>query len=178
MEQTEGPRERLVTSTLWLLQERGVHGTGVAEVLSRSRTARGSIYQHFPAGKADLVRAAAERASDNVVAWTDAQRGLTAAEQLDAMVDRWVRVLERHDFGLGCPLAAVATDSPDEPALATVGRAFETWTRLLAESLDGDHDLAVLMVSALEGAILQCRASRSVQPLEAVRRRLTVLLAA
>ncbi len=177
MEQTAGPRDRLVASTLSLLQERGVHGTGVAEVLARSGTARGSIYQHFPAGKSDLVRAAAERASDNVVAWTHAQRGLTASEQLDAMVDRWVRVLERHDFALGCPLAAVATDSPDEPALTTVGRAFEAWTGRLAASLDGDRDLAVLMISALEGAILQCRAMRSVEPLEAVRRRLQLLLA-
>ena len=51
-----GPRERLIASAIDLVRARGVDGTGLAELLEHSGTARRSIYQHFPGGKAEAAR--------------------------------------------------------------------------------------------------------------------------
>ncbi|RYJ06528.1 MAG: TetR/AcrR family transcriptional regulator [Actinomycetales bacterium] len=169
-----GARDRLVTATIALLRERGVHGTGVAEVLERSGTARGSLYQHFPGGKADLVveatRSAGRRAARHVGQTSDG----TPGSLLDALVDWWVATLTKHDFGRGCPVAAAALDDTDEVTDAA-GRVFTGWTeeltRALAEGRDAEESrrLAGFVISSLEGALLQCRALRSTRPLEDAR---------
>ncbi|KQY60301.1 hypothetical protein ASD11_12650 [Aeromicrobium sp. Root495] len=169
-----GARDRLVEATITLLRERGVHGTGVAEVLERSGTARGSLYQHFPGGKADLVaeatRSAGRRAARHVARTSDG----TAGSLLDALVDWWVATLTKHDFGRGCPVAAAALDETGATTDAA-GRVFTGWTDELAGLLGQDRDpeearrLAGFVVSAVEGALLQCRALRSTVPLEDAR---------
>ncbi|MGL5445276.1 MAG: TetR family transcriptional regulator, partial [[Mycobacterium] stephanolepidis] len=45
-EVTPGPRQRLIDSAIAMMRERGVYGTGLADLLKRSGTARNSIYQH------------------------------------------------------------------------------------------------------------------------------------
>src|SRR5258707_14677389 len=54
-----GPRARLIASTISTVQEQGVHAAGLAELLKRSNASRNSLYQHFPAGKSELVENAA-----------------------------------------------------------------------------------------------------------------------
>lgn len=169
-----GARDRLVTATITLLRERGVHGTGVAEVLERSGTARGSLYQHFPGGKTDLVveatRSAGRRAARHVGQTSDG----SPASLLDALVDWWEATLTQHDFGRGCPVAAAALDDTGEVTDAA-GQVFVAWTdeltRVLAEDRDADEArrLAGFVISALEGALLQCRALRSTAPLKDAR---------
>lgn len=171
-----GARDRLVSATITLLRERGVHGTGVAEVLERSGAARGSIYQHFPGGKEDLVveatRSAGRIAARHVASTSDG----TAASTLDALVDWWRATLVRHDFGRGCPVAAAALD--DSPAVLDAAASVLTeWSDLLARVLmtepglddDAAHRLAGFTIAAVEGALLQCRAQRSTAPLEDAR---------
>jgi TetR/AcrR family transcriptional regulator, lmrAB and yxaGH operons repressor len=55
-------RERMVSSAVILLAERGFHGASLAKVLAGSGAPRGSIYHHFPDGKDQLVAAAVEAA--------------------------------------------------------------------------------------------------------------------
>ena len=49
-----GTRERMVFSAMQLFRRHGYNGTGFREVVAHSRTPRGSIYHHFPEGKAEL----------------------------------------------------------------------------------------------------------------------------
>ena len=53
-------RDRLVTTATRLFRQRGYDGTGVAEILAEAGVPKGSLYHHFPQGKADLACAAAD----------------------------------------------------------------------------------------------------------------------
>src|SRR5947199_4686337 len=94
--QQEHPRERMVRSALLLMGEQGIEATSFSQVLERSGAPRGSIYHHFPGGKAQLVEEATRYAGDIVV------NILTAAlahddpiAGIDAIADFWRTVL--HD---------------------------------------------------------------------------------
>ncbi|CPZ98851.1 Putative transcriptional regulator%2C TetR family [Mycobacteroides abscessus] len=114
-EVASGPRQRLIDSAIAMMRERGVHATGLADLLKRSGTARNSIYQHFPEGKAELIAAAEREASDLANGFLDALRARGDAEYLlTRFIAWWVNQLEAHDFDTGCPHAAAALAGPGE----------------------------------------------------------------
>lgn len=155
-------------ATLELVRERGVEGTSVADVLERSGAARGSLYQHFPDGKAGLVVAAVEAAGRHLAALVE--DASSTAEAVTALVDFWEGELERHDGRLGCPVVAASVDAhPDvrDAATRVLGRLQEGLTRLTADP----HE-AGFVLSAVEGALVRSRLERSAVPLHEVRTRL------
>ncbi len=160
--------------TAALLRRHGVHGTGIAEVLARSGTARQSIYQHFPGGKAELVVAATRRAGEFIVDLSDDD---DPHAHVDARIDWWIGQLERHDYALGCPIAAAALAGPDSPTIvAAASEVFDDWTERFASLLiaagadpEAATSLARFQLSAMEGAIMLARARRSTTPLDDVR---------
>lgn len=175
-----GARDRIVTATIALVRERGVHGTGVAEVLERSGAARGSIYQHFPAGKpalvAEAVRVAGQHLERLMTDGAAAAPEQPAIAMLEALLDWWEREIRRHGGALGCPIAAAAVD--DDPVVNAAAQAvFERLHALLSETT-GDPSGASVALSAVEGAILRSRVARDPEPLDDVRRHLTGLLGA
>src|SRR5438093_11249096 len=48
-------RARMVWSAATLIRERGIHGTGLREVVAHSGGPRGSLGRFFPGGKTQLV---------------------------------------------------------------------------------------------------------------------------
>ncbi|TCO59522.1 TetR/AcrR family transcriptional regulator [Actinocrispum wychmicini] len=182
---TPGPRERLITSAIALVRERGVHATGLTDLLEHSGTARGSIYQHFPGGKTELVEAATLVAGKQMDALL---RSLTTTRSpqawLDGLIQWWRDVLETTSFRAGCPVAAAALASSDEPTLhEAAAEVFNAMRSRLAGALaqaglaaDTAGSLAGFVVSALEGAIIQARATRSTRPLDDARTHLGELL--
>ncbi|WP_183094401.1 TetR/AcrR family transcriptional regulator [Nocardioides stalactiti] len=182
-----GPRERLLASAITLVRQRGVAGTGLNDLLAHSRTARGSIYQHFPGGKDELVAASTRLAGQVVVG-----RAARAAELDDPVaivhqvVERARRGLLEHDFGLGCPIVAAAVSGPDhDPAVRAAAETLDRWVEVLCDGLERTglerrtaEGVASLVVSAVEGALLHARAARSVVPLDHVEEQLTFLVQA
>lgn len=183
---TTGPRQRLIENAIVMMRERGVHATGLADLLKRSGTARNSIYQHFPEGKAELLAAAELAASELANGFLDALRARGDSEYLiTKFIAWWVNQLETHDFDTGCPHAAAALAGPGEAQIrAAANEAFVGMRARLAESfrdsgvIDGAETLASLAVSAIEGALLQAQAAQSVQPLRDVELELIALLRA
>lgn len=180
-----GPRERLISTAITMVQERGVHATGLADLLKRSSAARNSIYQHFPGGKEELMVAATETASRRVCARIDRLAvENTPAGVVSAMIRRWIADLEYADYDTGCPIAAAALASPDETAIRTA--AAEAFAELRARISATLQDAGVareiadvrasVAISAIEGALLQARAARSAQPLRDVETVLVDLL--
>jgi AcrR family transcriptional regulator len=173
-----GSHERMVRSAALLFRERGYSGTAFSDVIAHSGAPRGSIYHHFPGGKAQLAQEAvawaaaaiAERLDEALAAERD------AAGVLRAFLAPWREVLARSDFRAGCPLVAITVETDVPPALrASVAEAFGGWERLLAARLRGagiapprSRTLAALTLSAIEGAVLLCRARRDTAPLDAV----------
>ncbi len=171
-------RERMVQSAAVLMREHGLAGTSFREVLEHSGAPRGSIYHHFPEGKSQLaeeaVRAAAAFGHGLI------ERGAAEGDPVAALrlfVEFWRATLESSDYRAGCPVVAVAVEAgADEPRLtAAAAAAFESWRDALVESLRARgasptkaQRQATLVVAGVEGAVVLCRAQRSIQPLEDV----------
>src|SRR3954469_1568181 len=111
------PRKRMIRSAALLIRERGVEATSFSDVLEHSGAPRGSIYHHFPGGKAQLVEEATRWAGDFIARAQIAslQDGDPVAA-VDAAIARWRDVLGETDFAAGCPVAAVTVDGDRLPA--------------------------------------------------------------
>jgi AcrR family transcriptional regulator len=168
-------REKMVQSATLLIRERGLTGTSFRDVVEHSGAPRGSIYHHFPGGKAELAEEAVALAG-KVGRRLVAQPGEASdpVEALRSFIRMWRHTLESTDFRAGCPVVAVATEAGDEaPQLGeAAAAAFESWQRELAAALRNagaqaprGRRLAALTVAAVEGAVVLCRASRSSRPL-------------
>ncbi len=180
---------RLLATTATLLRERGYHGAGLSEILSDSGVPKGSLYHHFPAGKAELAAASLRLTGGRLVARLEqfADRAGSVADGVRAFCDMYIAELRASDFRRGCPLATVALESAnlDEGVRDEVGAAMAAMVDLLAGRIAAEapqaHDprgLATEVVATVEGALLLAKATRSTEPVETVRDRLTARITA
>ena len=182
------PRERMVISAALLIRERGAHPTAIADVLEHSGAPRGSAYHYFPGGRTQLLCEAIDYAGDHVAA--KISNAARARDALDDLVENYREQLIGSDYRAGCPVVAVTVeagdpDKPDtaSPVIARAAAAFARWTDLIAQRLMADgiaapraEELAMLVTTSIEGAIVVARASRDVKPLDLVHRQLDALL--
>jgi TetR/AcrR family transcriptional repressor of lmrAB and yxaGH operons len=172
-------RTRMIETTARLLQHRGYHGTSMSEILAASDAPRGSLYFHFPGGKEQLAieatRAAVDEATQALAAMLAQSK--TAAAGVRAYAEAAAELMKQSDFTFGCPVSPVILDASGGVAdLAALCReAFETWTGMIAAALAAAGlpkgraaALALLSVTAIEGALLAARAYRDVKPLMTV----------
>ena len=173
-------RARMVQSAATLIRERGIHGTGLREVVAHSGGPRGSLGRFFPGGKTQLVTEAIDVALVDL--FGDLEHTLgdaeTFPEAISVVVAPWRRLLVDHDFALGCPLAATICDAADNDSLRThVRDAFAGWrapvvdayARFGASPAEAEAHATVLL-AALEGALILARAQRNIEPLDTVER--------
>jgi AcrR family transcriptional regulator len=177
----------MVRGAAELLRRRGYSGTGFREVIELTGAPRGSIYHHFPGGKAELageavgyVGSLARETIEGSLADGDPIAALRAFVQL------WRADFERSGYRAGCPIVAVAVESHDEAPelLDAAADAFAQWESAFAGALrragvarGRAQRLASLVVSAVEGAIVVSRARRDPGPLLDVARELEATLA-
>jgi AcrR family transcriptional regulator len=180
-------KQKMIQSAAVLFREQGYSGTGFRDVVEHSGAPRGSIYHHFPGGKAQLAGETVRYASDVVA--TRIERATGAGDPVAALrayIAGWRATLERSGFKAGCPIVAVAVEATEQPELAeAVVEAFERWERMFAKVLREAGvgraraaRLATLTVSAIEGAVVLCRARRDAVPLDDVGRELETMIAA
>jgi TetR/AcrR family transcriptional repressor of lmrAB and yxaGH operons len=178
----------MVQATVGLLRERGLHGTGMMDVLERSQAPRGSLYFHFPGGKAQLASEALSVTAEAIGDWLRRHlaEGPDVVTAVTVWLDRYATELERNGFSRGCPIAGVALDiGPEDEGLRQVcASALGGWTRLFADALRregrsiGEADqLAQTILAMLEGALMMARIQRSLAPIRSVQAALGVMLA-
>ncbi|WP_458316027.1 TetR/AcrR family transcriptional regulator [Mycolicibacterium brisbanense] len=182
------PRERMVASAALLIRERGAHPTAIADVLQHSGAPRGSAYHYFPGGRSQLLCEAIDYANDQIAARIAKADSATAL--LDGMIVGFRKQLLNSEFRAGCPVVAVAVEAgdPDDtaaPVRERAGAAFDRWTGQIVERLRNDgvasdraEQLAMLIISSIEGAVVIARATRDVKPLDLIHRQLREQLAA
>jgi TetR/AcrR family transcriptional repressor of lmrAB and yxaGH operons len=185
MTETATPRTRMIESAALLMRERGVQATSFSEVLARSGAPRGSIYHHFPGGKAQLIEEATRYAGEFTAAGLIAaleQPDPTAAIHL--FVGMWKRILSRSDFEAGCPVVAATLDGEPSARIAAAA-AFAHWETLLSDAFvrrglipERALSLATIFLASIEGAVVLSRAQQSAAPLERVAPELERLLVA
>lgn len=182
-------RTRMIETTARLLQHRGYHGASLNEILEASGAPRGSLYFHFPGGKEQLAieatRAAVDEATQALAAVLAQSK--TAAAGVRAYAEAAAQLMRESDYTFGCPVSPLILDASGGVAeLAKLCRdAFETWTGMIAAALNAAGlpkaraaSLALLSVTAIEGALLAARAYRDIKPLMTVGAELEAVLTA
>jgi len=175
------PRERMVRSAAQLIRRKGVSGTGMREIVTEADAPRGSLQHYFPGGKEELVSDALLWMGDVAARRTkrclSELKSRTPSALLASIVDTWRRDLTNEEFSAGCPLVAAAADTAatSERLRQVLGRAFDGWLEPLSESLvdlgvpiDRSDNLAIVIISALEGAIILARIRRDLTPFDAL----------
>jgi AcrR family transcriptional regulator len=174
----------MIVSAALLMREHGVEATSFSEVIARSGAPRGSIYHHFPGGKAQLIEEATRYAGEFTAA------GLVAAlgeddpvSAVHAFAGTWTEILRRSDFGAGCPVVAATLEGERTPAVRdAAGVAFTSWEEPIAAALaprtgpERAASIATLFVAAIEGAVIVARAQRSTEPVQRVAGELELVL--
>jgi AcrR family transcriptional regulator len=179
----------MVRSAMALVCRQGVSGTGLRDVVAHAGAPRGSLQHYFPGGKEQLVGEALALAGTTASRTVGRLAGtpVRAADVLAAMVGAWRRWLTETGYAQGCPVVAAVADTTvgSEGLRAATERAFGTWQEAVEDALtragvpaERAPGLAVLLISALEGAIVLARSRRSLAPLDDVQRELTPLLEA
>jgi AcrR family transcriptional regulator len=164
-------RDRILFATAELFRRQGYNGTGLKQVVAEADAPFGSLYHHFPGGKAELgdevIRKAGAFFQFMVTAVYDEVDG-TAEDAIRACFAGAAETLEATDYEDACPIATVALEvaSTDDQLRQATADVFEQWTVALTERL-GDRDKALAVIAALEGAFILCRASRVTAPMHA-----------
>jgi AcrR family transcriptional regulator len=175
----------MIVSTALLIRERGARATSLDLILEHSGAPRGSIYYHFPGGREQLLREATEYAGDYVARRLEREIPGDPLAALDAQFEKYRTALLESDFRAGCPVVAVAIESPGEgPDLRDCAlAAFDRWRQAIARALERagigaarSDELAMHAVAAFEGGIILSRAYRDLEPLERVRNELRQLV--
>ena len=183
------PRERMVRSAAQLIRRKGVSGTGMREIVTEADAPRGSLQHYFPGGKEELVSDAllwmGDVSARRVKRCLRELESRTPSALLVAIVETWQRDLTVEKFSAGCPLVAAVADTAgtSDQLREVLQRAFDGWLEPLSEGLvelgvplERADNLAVVIISALEGAIILARVRRDVTAFDALVTELGPLL--
>jgi len=171
-------RERILDVSADLFRRQGLAGTGIKQILRGADAPFGSLYHHFPGGKDELAAETIKRAgaqyaelvAGKLLAGPDLPRNIR-----DAFASAGQTLVDT-DYADACPIETVALEvaSTNEPLRLATAEVFESWLSGLSALLEANgvsksaaRSLAHVILSALEGAFVFARASRSTDALAA-----------
>jgi TetR/AcrR family transcriptional repressor of lmrAB and yxaGH operons len=179
MAQRSDAKLKMVKAARQLIRERGYHATALSDVLELSAAPRGSVYFHFPGGKTELaveaVKAFAREQADLIE--RAAEGSDSAVELISAYVTRARENLVKSNYAEGCTIAPLVLEGARESELlANAGSAaFSVIIESLAfqfaffgMSRSSARELAEVVVSSVEGALVTARAFRSPAPFDSM----------
>ena len=184
---TEGTRARIIATTVELMEAQGYHATGLNQILQQSAAPKGSLYHHFPGGKEELAAEAISAAGQALTNHLDAiiMESADFGMVLSLLTSFFRERLQTSEFQKGCPLATVTLEiaAISDPVQNACRAVYHTWQAriehlLIASGCEPARApaRALFALSAIEGALLLCRAERSTRPLEQVVEELRLLL--
>ncbi|MDT3430797.1 TetR/AcrR family transcriptional regulator [Stenotrophomonas maltophilia] len=176
-------RQRVVVAAAEMLARHGLNATSIREMVKRAQAPFGSTYHHFPGGKHQVISEAVVFAGERVQRQLENHLCEGVRQGLPAFLDFWREILLRSDFRQGCPVMAAVVEEPIDgevlAALEAASQTFGHWRQILSASLRSHghtaidaSQLATLIVASIEGAIVLCRAERSIAPFDHVARQL------
>jgi TetR/AcrR family transcriptional repressor of lmrAB and yxaGH operons len=156
MPRPDRSRAALVESAALLFRRQGYAATGVNQILESADVKAGSLYHHFPDGKAELAAAVVDGVGGDI---TRLLRAFLASGAAPAdIVCRWIDLLAdglEGDQRDGCPIEPIATESVHASPVvrAASARAFEGWIAAVAERLTADGFSVDSAMSTAQGVI-------------------------
>jgi TetR/AcrR family transcriptional regulator, transcriptional repressor for nem operon len=174
-------RDRLVEAARVLFWEHGYTATGIAQILEEADAGSGSLYYFFPT-KEDLLLAVLEWYRENLgpaVVEPVLARVSDPIERIFGILDGYRQGLLATDFHRGCPIGNLALELADSHPAARELLAvnFTGWRKAiercladaagrLPDSVDREQ-LALFVLTTMEGAVMLARTYRSVEPYDA-----------
>lgn len=171
-------KERIRDVTAELFRHQGYNATGVKRIVAEAGAPFGSLYHHFPGGKQQL--------GEEVIRWSGARYGELLPAVFDTAPDvatgtEWffagaAQTLAETGYEDACPIATVALEvaSTSEPMRIATAEVFESWVAAMAGRFAAagieearSRELALATLSALEGAFVLGRATRSTESMQA-----------
>jgi TetR/AcrR family transcriptional repressor of nem operon len=176
-------RERIVEAARFLFWEKGYAATGLAELLARAGANSGSFY-HFFESKDSVLRTVLEtyrELLDPLVIRPTFDAHAQPIDRIFALLDGYRQRLVSTDCQYGCPIGRLALELDPEnvPAHKLIAENFTAW-RSAVEScvreagIPNPGSVAAFVLSVMEGAVMQSRAYRSVEPYDACVRQLRI----
>jgi TetR/AcrR family transcriptional repressor of nem operon len=184
--QTSPTAERLIFAAMRLFAEKGYGSTSVADILREAGANSGSLYHAFPT-KQDLLVAVLEmyRAGIHPMLLAPAWEGVAdPIERIFALLARYRQALVESDCLYGCPIGSLALEihEPDPPVREALAANFEGWTGHVQACLQAAADrlprgtdtrgLAQLILTVMEGGVMQSRTHRDLEAYDAGVRQL------
>jgi len=171
-------KARIVNTSAELFRRQGYTGTGLKQIVAGASAPFGSVYHFFPGGKeqlgAEVIAVSGRFYQELVEAVWDA-----AADPVQSVADVFAgaaETLRQTDYADACPIATVALEvaSTNEVLREATARVFAAWIdsgaeRFLAAGIGPAEarELAIAVISLLEGAFVLSRAARTTEALEA-----------
>lgn len=189
MTKTRGDtRARILRTAADLFQRQGYGATGLNQVLAESGAPKGSLYFHFPQGKEQLAAEAVALAGGEMgarMASVMASAGGAEAAVL-GVGELLAQGLRESGFRDGCPVATVALEQAggEGPISDVCQGTYDAWLSGLTEALRGwgaadeeAPELAELVMSSLQGALLLAQVRRDTAVITSVARRVGSVVA-
>jgi TetR/AcrR family transcriptional regulator, transcriptional repressor for nem operon len=173
-------RERIVAGAAALIYERGVASTSLDDIMAATRTSKSQLYHYF-ADKDALVLEVIRRQLDETITGQETElRQLRTWEGLRRWRNHLVRGTRLTKGVGGCRLGSLASELADrsETAREALATCFAEWEGYFVDgftamrqdgliSPDADPaELAVTVMTALQGGLLLAQTTRDVRPLE------------
>jgi AcrR family transcriptional regulator len=174
-------RERIVMAAMELFWEKGYGSTSIADILKKAGANSGSLYHFFPA-KQDVLTAVLDAYHHGIrpmlldPAWQGVDDPM---ERIFVLLGRYRQFLIDTDYFYGCPIGSLALElhEPDPAVRERLVANFSAWTDAVEECLAAAPDrlppdidtkaLAQFVLTTMEGAVMQARTFRSLQPFDA-----------
>jgi AcrR family transcriptional regulator len=164
-----------VDATAECFRRQGYTGTGLKQIAGDAGAAFGSVYHFFPGGKEQLG-AEVIRWSGRMYLQLFVEIAAQAPDVVSAVGDFFngaAEHLEETDYADACPIATVALEvaSTNDVLRQATADVFESWITAATEYFVSAgiarvraRDLALCMLSLLEGAFVFSRAMRTPEP--------------
>lgn len=169
-------KDRILDTTAELFRRQGYTGTGMKQIAAEASAPFGSVYHFFPGGKEELG-AEVIRGSGRMYMQLFAAVIAESDDVLDAMHGFFAgagETLRETDYADACPIATVALEvaSTNETLRLATADVFGEWidgaTQYFAYAgipRPRARELALAMLSLLEGAFIFSRALRTTEPM-------------
>jgi TetR/AcrR family transcriptional regulator, transcriptional repressor for nem operon len=173
-------RARIVDAAASLVYERGTAGTSLDDVMAATGTSKSQLYHYF-ADKDALICEVIKAQLGRIIAAQEAGlHEVSSWEGLQRWCDHFVTATRATEGAGGCPLGSLVGELADqsEPARRVLAQCFAEWQSYLSEGFEAMRsngelaaqadpaELALTVMSALQGGLLMAQATRSARPLE------------
>jgi AcrR family transcriptional regulator len=160
----EASHERIVSVAARAIRRSGYDGTGVADIMKEAGLTHGAFYAHFASREAMLAEAATRACTESAAVIAGVAAGSPPEQAMAAMLRAYLSPEHREQVELGCPLAALGSETPRQ--VPEVRRAI---TRHVKEMVDfvarqspewgqpGAHERALATVATMVGTLLVAR---------------------